>query len=112
MKILKGLLILAILLVICLSGISQTVLRNTDIQDGDIVEQTGSTTLESFLPGDYYYNPGKTYMIDINELEKPTTLKEWFNRLTLDEKVEIYTWWEKDNLSYFDTDGKLILSWD
>ena len=113
MKILKGFLILAILLVMCLGGISQTETRTADIQDGDITlypqdSYYGDTTLE--LPP--YWN-GEWYRNNVNNniKEEPETLLEWFKSLTLDEKVEIYNDWNKVDYDDYLCSPELVVTW-
>ena len=110
MKILKGFLILVILSVMCLSGISQSentsltnisdwnTTRTADIQDGDI----GYAEIKTYPVVDYTlelppYWSGERYRHNVNNnIEtEPETLLEWFKSLTLDEKVEIYTDYNK-----------------
>ena len=106
MKVLKIILILALLFSMNVFGQTPPIVRNR--------------TLE--IPKSWYRNigdkmnwdPDYTYWSYAEVLDKPDTLLEWFKGLTLDEKVEVYNWWkyESVNLKIVSEYGELFIRLD
>ena len=102
-----------ILILILLFTMSVFASYNQPVTQGKISDWQESIGTYGGTKDTLEWNPNEYGITYITSKEEPNTLLEWFKSLTLDEKVEIYNWWNnRDNTNLIFCDDDIIFHYN